>query len=94
METRVLYLAAYDIADPARLRRGLHILRDYATGGQKSVFECFLTRREKRELMGRMRTLIDPAEDRFLLIRLGRRRATRVLGLGRAPELPPFHYLG
>lgn len=94
METRVLYLAAYDIADAARLRRGLHILRDYATGGQKSVFECFLTRREKRELLERMHALIDPAEDRFLLIRLARRRSTRVLGLGRAPEQPTFFYLG
>lgn len=36
------YLAAYDVSDPKRLQQALHVLRDYATGGQKSVFECFL----------------------------------------------------
>ncbi len=94
MEQRILYLAAYDIAELDRLREGLHILRDYATGGQKSVFECFLTISEKRQLIQRMDDLIEPREDRFLLVRLSRRRPTRVLGLGRQPRQPRYFYIG
>jgi CRISPR-associated protein Cas2 len=95
MTQRNLYLAAYDIADPARLRRALYILRDYATGGQKSVFECFLAPAERRELLRRMRGLpVAEDEDRFLLIPLSGQARTRVLGLGRIPRNPRYFYLG
>jgi len=94
MENRILYLAAYDIAEPERLVEGLRILRNYATGGQKSVFECFLTRAEKSLLIAQMDDLIDPEQDRFLLLRLSRRRNVRVLGLGRKPKQPRYFYLG
>ena len=39
--SRKLYLVAYDVREPSRLRRALHILKDYAYAGQKSVFECW-----------------------------------------------------
>ncbi len=94
MQQRILYLAAYDIAAPERLRQGLYILRDYATGCQKSVFECFLTESEAQELMARMEELLITDEDRFFLIRINRRRSVRVLGLGRKPGQPHFFYLG
>lgn len=94
MEQRILYLAAYDIVDDGRLRRALHVVRDYATGGQKSVFECFLTTSERRALLARMQSVIDESEDRFLLIRLSRRRRTRVLGKAVQPRLPRFFYFG
>jgi len=94
MPTRKLYIAAYDIADPTRLRQGLHILRDYATGGQKSVFECFLTDAEKQQLIRRMENLIINGEDRFVLVRLSRRHSPRAAGIGRIPEDPRYYYLG
>ncbi len=43
MSTRKLYIAAYDISNPRRLRQALKILKGYACGRQKSVFECYLT---------------------------------------------------
>jgi len=93
MDARRLYLAAYDIADPGRLRRALDIVRDYATGGQKSVHECFLTPHERDELLTRMERLVTE-EDRFFLLRVTPRRKPRALGQARPPSDPRYFYLG
>jgi CRISPR-associated protein Cas2 len=94
MTQRTLYLAAYDITDPSRLRRALHVLRDYATGGQKSVFECFLTPAEKQELETRMNELLDHEADRFFTLRLCPRRKPLTLGIGTRPVDPTYFYFG
>ncbi|WP_457676810.1 CRISPR-associated endonuclease Cas2 [Thiolapillus sp.] len=67
---RHLHLIAYDIAHPRRLRRALREARTYALDGQKSVFECFLSRKEKSKLGQTLREIINPEEDRLLIIRL------------------------
>ncbi len=92
MAQRKLYIAAYDISDDKRLRRALSIARDYATGGQKSVHECFLTDDEWQQLLQRMARVIDPEEDRFLLVRISQNAHTRTLGLGEAPSQPGYWY--
>ena len=94
MTHRTLHIACYDIADNKRLRRALFVLRNYSTGGQKSVFECFLTPVEKRLLIAEVEAIIDPAEDRFLLLRLDQRRPVRVLGIALAPCDPDYFYVG
>lgn len=94
MTQRRLYIAAYDIASPKRLRQALRIARNYATGGQKSVFECYLTPAEKRELMQAMIDLIDPVVDRFLLVPVDARGKVHVLGIAVAPSDPAFFYVG
>jgi CRISPR-associated protein Cas2 len=94
MTKRSLYIACYDISDARRLRLALHVLRNYATGGQKSVFECFLTETEKRALVGEVREVIDEAEDRFLLLRLDPRKPVRVLGIADLPADPDYFYVG
>jgi CRISPR-associated protein Cas2 len=43
-------------------------------------------------LLEEMRGVIDPAEDRFLLIRLDPRSRVHTLGIGEAPQDPPFFY--
>ncbi len=93
MTRRILHIAAYDIADPARLREGLRVLKDYAGGRQKSVFECFLSEGEKRALLDRMHALIDPEEDRFFLLRLDPRGKPRILQLERGERLFPLRRL-
>jgi CRISPR-associated protein Cas2 len=94
MTKRFLYIACYDIADNGRLRKALHVLRNYSTGGQKSVFECFLTESEKRCLIEEVREVIDEAEDRFLLLRLDPRGPVRVLGIAEPPADPAYFYVG
>jgi CRISPR-associated protein Cas2 len=94
MTKRLLYIACYDITDNARLRKALHVLRNYSTGGQKSVFECFLTDAEKRGLIAEIRQVIDENEDRFLLLRVDPRKPVKVLGIAEPPEDPAYFYVG
>jgi CRISPR-associated protein Cas2 len=82
------------VSDDARLRDALKVLKGYATGRQKSVFECFLTAGEKCRLLAEVRGVLDPVEDRFLLVRLEPRGKVRVLGRAVKPVDPPWFYLG
>jgi len=94
MTQRTLHIAAYDISDDGRLRDALKVLKGYASGRQKSVFECFLTAAERNTLLRRVRDVIDPSEDRFVLLRLEPRGRFRVLGRAVMPTDPPFFYVG
>ncbi len=94
MTNRVLHIAAYDVSNPVRMREALQILKGYASGRQKSVFECFLTAAERRELLARMRGLLDPDEDRFLILRLDPRGKIRTRGKAVKPQDPPWFYVG
>jgi len=94
MSTRKLYIAAYDISNPRRLRQALKILKGYACGRQKSVFECYLTPAEYWRLIKEMRALLDETEDRFLLIRHDPSMQSRVLGKAVAPADQDWFYVG
>lgn len=94
MSERDLYIAAYDISSARRLRAALKLVKEYATGGQKSAYECFLTPTERRDLLRELRAVIEPREDRVLLIRLDPRSRVHTLGIGEAPQDPPFFYCG
>jgi CRISPR-associated protein Cas2 len=94
MSHRQLYIAAYDIRKPRRLRAALKVVRAYASGGQKSVFECYLSQGEKRALLFEIKAVIDLEEDRFFLLKLDGR--CQVITLGRAvpPQDGQFYYVG
>lgn len=94
MPQRDFYLAAYDVTDPERLQAALHVLKGYACGGQKSVFECFLTGRERQALLVEMRGVLEVREDRFLLLPLPAYRRSRTLGIAIRPSDPDFYYVG
>lgn len=91
---RHLFLIGYDIASPRRRRRALKILKGHAIGGQKSLYECWLTSGELQAAMQALRTLIDPAEDRVVFVRLDPRAALRTLGKAVAPTDGEFFYQG
>jgi CRISPR-associated protein Cas2 len=94
MANRQLYLAAYDISCNRRLRKALYVLRGYASGGQKSVFECFLSSTEKAQLLDEISLVIDPVEDRFILIRLAGPKHIRSLGKAVLPQDGSYFYVG
>jgi CRISPR-associated protein Cas2 len=94
MTQRRLYIAAYDVSDDGRLHAALKILKGYASGRQKSVFECFLTPAERGQLLHEVQDVIDPIEDRFLLLRLEPRGKFRVLRRAVKPADPPWFYVG
>ena len=94
MTKRVLYIAAYDVAEPSRLRQVHHVVKRFATGGQKSVFECFLTPSEREELLAEARALIDENEDRLALLRVEERARPMLLGIATPAIDSDFFYVG
>jgi CRISPR-associated protein Cas2 len=94
MNSRPLIIVAYDIADLKRLRRVLYTVKEYSTGGQKSVHECFLSGPEKAQLRTRLARIIDPREDSVLFVRPVARGLPRTLGIARPPRDEPFFYVG
>ena len=90
---RRLYLVAYDIAAPRRLRAALDLVKGHATGGQKSAYECWLTGAEKSELLHELSRILDEVEDTALVIDLDPRAAPLVLGIAETPIDPEHFYL-
>jgi len=91
---RRLHIAAYDVRHPKRLRRALHVLKDFSCGGQFSVFECYLDEHEKAELIQRISGTIDLRIDRFLIVPLPGHRNVQVLGAAVKPADPTYFYVG
>jgi CRISPR-associated protein Cas2 len=91
---RVLYLVAYDICHPRRGARALKIVRAYATGGQKSVHECWLLPHELAALKRNLEAVIDASEDSVLFVRLDPRMRPRTLGIARPPADSSFFFVG
>lgn len=91
---RNLFLIAYDVRNPRRLRHVHQVLRDFASGGQKSAFECYLTQAERKELLQRVAQEMDAEEDALLLIRLGAVEAVELLGKAVKPMDETYTYLG
>jgi CRISPR-associated protein Cas2 len=90
---RSLFLCSYDIRHPGRLIQALKVLKDYAGGGQYSVFECYLSHREKETLLSRMTDLMAP-EDHFLILPLNRQAPIYTLGCAVKPMDESFYFVG
>ncbi|OGT88640.1 MAG: CRISPR-associated protein Cas2 [Gammaproteobacteria bacterium RIFOXYA12_FULL_61_12] len=90
---RRLYLAAYDVADPRRLRHSLELVKGYATGGQKSAYECWLSDGERAALLKEMSLLLEEDQDSFLLIGLDPRSTVLTLGIADEPHDASLFYI-
>ncbi|GIX21715.1 MAG: CRISPR-associated endoribonuclease Cas2 1 [Gammaproteobacteria bacterium] len=91
---RTLYLIAYDVRNPKRLRRVHKVLKEFATGGQKSAFECYLSDAERNELLSRVRDQMDETQDALLIVALKDRTNVIVKGIAVAPSNETLTYLG
>lgn len=91
---RHLFLIGYDISSSARRRRALKSVKGHAIGGQKSLYECWLTSGELQAAMHELRRLIDPASDRVVFVQLDPRATVRTLGKAVAPADGEFFYQG
>lgn len=91
---RTLYIVAYDIAGQRRLNRVRHFLKGYSTGGQKSVYECFLTDGELRLVTEELGQLILGDKDRVHVFRLDGRSSPHVLGIALPPSDPEYFFIG
>jgi CRISPR-associated protein Cas2 len=91
---RTLYLIAYDITEPSRLNAVRHCLKGYSTGGQKSVYECFLTDADLCHVTAELQDLIKADEDRVHIFTMDGRSQTHALGIGLQPKDPEYFYVG
>ena len=85
---RQLFIASYDIACPQRLRAALRLARRHASGGQKSVHECWMDERERVCLLSSYAAILDPDRDRVLLAGVDPLRSAMSRGVGSLPSDP------
>ncbi len=68
---RNVYLVAYDVCDPKRLRKAYRLMRGAGDPLQFSVFRCELSPVEKQQLKERLWDVLNLAHDRVMLVDLG-----------------------
>lgn len=91
---RKLYLVAYDVRQPKRLAAALKVVKGFASGGQKSAYECWLTTRELVCLYGRLLGVLEMQSDSVAFFPLELQRPMSALGTAVAPADPEFFYIG
>ena len=82
---RRLFVVSYDIRDKKRLKRALGVVRDYASGGQYSCYECYLSTAEQLELIGRMQQIMAD-EDGLFVIEISQPYIVTTLGKAQLPQ--------
>ena len=77
------YVVAFDISRRKTRDRVRKILKDWRIGGQKSVYECWLTPSQAEDLFIQLGEKIDTSTDNLLMVRLkaGRDMLARGCGL-------------
>ena len=68
---RRLYLVAYDICEPRRLRKVFKTMQGFGEHLQLSVFQCDLTAIDRIEMQAALEGIINRDEDKVLIIDLG-----------------------
>jgi CRISPR-associated protein Cas2 len=91
---RHLFIVGYDISSSRRRRLALKAIKGNAIGGQKSMYECWLTQRELQQVMATLRALIEAETDRVVFVRLDPRAAIHTLGAGVLPADGDHFYAG
>lgn len=87
-----VYIIAYDIVGPGRLRAVYKTMRGFGDHLQYSVFRCVLSDLQLAKLRDRLTAIIDPDEDQVMFVPLGKadaKRSWRAFTLGvplRHPE--------
>jgi CRISPR-associated protein Cas2 len=80
---RTLYLVAYDVSHPRRLHKVCRYLTGFKVGGQKSVFEIWVTPAELARIRDELDRLMDAEEDRLHIFALDPRMTPLCLGNGK-----------
>jgi CRISPR-associated protein Cas2 len=91
----MLAIVVYDIPDDKRRTRLSNFLEGYGRRVQWSVFECFLSLDEMRELHQKVTKLVKPTEDNVRFYWLSQEAVSRALTIGgELPAPPPKYYVG
>lgn len=87
---RTLFLVCYDIAEPKRLHKVHKYVNAFAIGGQKSFYECWLTRKELFDMKKWFETELNLETDRVHFFQLDNRQEVLYLGVAKATFHHPF----
>ncbi len=71
MSDRTRYIVAYDVRDPARLRRTYEVVRSFGYRMQYSVYVCDLTNSELIGLKAGLLEVCNLSEDSVAFVNLG-----------------------
>lgn len=69
-------------------------LKEYSTGGQKSVFECHLHGWELAEVSEKLASILESGEDRVHIFSMDGRSRTHTMGIAVQPADPSFFFIG
>lgn len=86
--TRQRYLIAYDIREPARLRRVIKVMESFGDRLQYSVFLCDLTGMETIRWREKITEVVDLKHDSIVKIDLGPPGSRSIEMLGAPARLP------
>ncbi len=84
---RTLYIVAYDISNPKRLRQTFKLMRGFGDHLQLSVFRCELSEMERVQMIAELGQVIHHRDDQILIAPLGPptgHNARSIATLGRA----------
>ncbi|HHW7506429.1 TPA: CRISPR-associated endonuclease Cas2 [Mannheimia haemolytica] len=87
---RIRYLVAYDIADHKRLYQIHKKVEAYAIGGQKSFYECWLTKHELARFKAEIGEIIQSQEDRLVIFQLQSDTKPLLFGKAKLQSTQPF----
>jgi CRISPR-associated protein Cas2 len=92
---RLFVVVSYDIPDDKRRTRVCKMLKNYGAHVQYSVFECYLKRRDYRDMRERLQKLISPRQDNVRFYFLCQDDVARIegVGVGREIEMDKPYYL-
>lgn len=88
--SRQHYLISYDISDTKRLHHVHKLIQGYAISGQKSFYECWVTKEELSELRCNIANIIDKTEDRVHIFQLDPRLEIMLFGVAVRQSYQPF----
>jgi len=90
----MLVVVVYDIPDDKRRTRLANFLEGHGERIQFSVFECFLSLDEMRQLYKQVEKQVKPQEDNVRFYWISQESVSRVLTIGGAqPQAPPKYYV-
>ncbi len=84
---RMLYLVAYDICEPKRLRKVAKTCEDYGIRVEYSVFECDLSEENFKALWDELNRIIDADEDSILAYRICGACIEKIASMGNVVRL-------
>lgn len=91
----MMYFISYDIADPKRLKAVAKMLENYGLRIQKSFFQCEVSEKIKKNLVGDLLSIINENEDSLIVTPICSKCLNQVIpmGLGEFFEVETFQIL-